>query len=195
MKKNSPAKSEKPRLDALLKAIVDHGASEARCISAREVVVDERVRFKCRVPLCESYNRNLMCPPHLPSVEEFRRILGHYRDAILIQVTSTVAGKPAKKSRDVFAPAKRLHELINRSEKIAFENGFPFAAGLIGGCCRLCSECVAAGGHEPCRHPFKARPSMEAMGIDVMATLQKAGLGCSFPITHSVSWTGLLLVQ
>lgn len=195
MKNNSPPESKKSRLDALLKAIVDEGATEAKRISTSQVAVDERVRFKCRVPLCDSFNRNLMCPPYLPSVEEFRRILACYTDAILIQVTSSVAGKPAGRSRDVFAPAKRLHALINRSEKIAFESGFPFAAGLIGGCCRLCSECVAAGGHEPCRHPFKARPSMEAMGIDVMATLRKAGLGCSFPIKHTVTWTGLLLVQ
>jgi predicted metal-binding protein len=81
------------------------------------------------------------------------------------------------------------------AEKSAFENGSPFAAGLIGGCCRLCDECVATTGNSSCRHPFKARPSMEAMGIDVTATLQQAGLSCSFPIARSVKWTGLLLVE
>jgi predicted metal-binding protein len=195
MDKRSPRKSKKRSLDTLIEAIFDQGASEARCISARDVVVDERVRFKCMVPLCESFNRNLMCPPNLPSIEEFRNILAHYTDAILIQITSQMAKKPVKKSHDVFAPAKQLHSLINQAEKKAFEHGFCFAAGLIGGCCRLCNECVAATGHEPCRHPFKARPSMEAMGIDVMATLRKAGMDCSFPIEDHVKWTGLLLVQ
>lgn len=195
MKKSPLKKKEESGLDNLLKAIADQGASEAKFISARDVVVDERVRFKCRVPLCDSFNRNLMCPPHLPPVEEFRRILAHYTDAIIIQITSPIAKNPVKKSTDIFAPAKKLHNLINQAEKTAFENGFFFAAGLIGGCCRLCAECVAATGCGPCRHPFKARPSMEAMGIDVMATLDKAGMGCSFPIEDQVKWTGLLLVQ
>ena len=145
MKKPPLKKRKKPGLETLLKAIADQGASEAKCISARDIVVDERVRFKCLVPLCESYNRNLMCPPNLPSVECFRDILACYKDAILIQVISPVAEKPAEKSQDIFAPARQLHNLVNHAEKTAFENGFSFAAGLIGGCCRLCDVCTVDG--------------------------------------------------
>jgi predicted metal-binding protein len=36
---------------------------------------------------------------------------------------------------------------------------------------------------------------MEAMGIDVVATVEKAGLSIdSFPITNRVTWTGLILL-
>jgi predicted metal-binding protein len=52
---------------------------------------------------------------------------------------------------------------------------------------------VKPGGR--CAHPFKARPSMEAMGIDVTATTEKAGLEVpSYPIDQSVTWTGLVLL-
>jgi predicted metal-binding protein len=35
---------------------------------------------------------------------------------------------------------------------------------------------------------------MEAMGIDVIATTEKAGLPVSFPISDRVTWTGLILI-
>jgi predicted metal-binding protein len=35
---------------------------------------------------------------------------------------------------------------------------------------------------------------MEAMGIDVIATAEKAGLPLTFPIEDKVTWTGLILL-
>jgi predicted metal-binding protein len=114
---------------------------------------------------------------------------------MLIQVSAPLQGAPANcPSAEVFAPARKLHELVNLSEKKAFEKGFHFATGLIGGCCRLCEECVAVQSGQPCRFPFKARPSMEAMGIDVIATTEKADLAMSFPIVDRVTWTGVVFI-
>jgi predicted metal-binding protein len=39
------------------------GATTAKVIPISSIVVDERVRLKCLVPLCDKYNQNLMCPP------------------------------------------------------------------------------------------------------------------------------------
>jgi predicted metal-binding protein len=181
-------------VEKILEDAKNLGAFEAKRIPTSHIILDERVRLKCQIPLCDSYNRNLMCPPRLPSVAEFRAVLPLFSQAILIQVTAPLAKRPSKNRKDVYAPAKRLHALVNALEKMAFESGYSFATGLIGGCCRLCAECVAVTPGAKCRHPFRARPSMEAMGIDVMATLEKAGMSCSFPITDHVRWTGLLLV-
>jgi predicted metal-binding protein len=178
-------------LEKIISSLKDNGATEAKLIPVNNVIVDERVRLKCQIPLCDSYNRNLMCPPNVPDVTEFRQALSLYSRAILIQISASmddVAG-------DVFVPANKLHELVNMGEKAAFEAGYRFAAGLIGGCCRLCDECVAVNPGVKCRFPFKARPSMEAMGIDVIATVEKVGLPVSFPIGESVTWTGLILVD
>jgi len=185
-KRKTPAKS----LATILAVLKKKGASEAKLLSPRDIVVDERVRLKCQVPLCDTYGRNLMCPPFLPSVGEFRQALALYESSIIIQVSSGME----EIGGDWFLPARQLHELVNLGEKCAFDAGFRFALGLIGGCCRLCESCVAADSGRTCRHPFKARPSMEAMGIDVQATAEKAGIPFNFPVRDKVVWTGLILL-
>lgn len=171
------------------------GASVVKMIDISDIFVDERVRLKCQIPVCDSYNKNLMCPPFVPSVAFFREALSRYTRAILIQMTAPVPEAIADSScADVYAPARKLHELVNLAEKWAFAYQFRFATGLIGGCCRLCDECVAAKDGRVCRHPFKARPSMEAMGIDVVDTVSNAGLSTRFPIMNEVTWTGVVLI-
>lgn len=190
------ARGQAGLLKEIFSTLREEGASEVRLIAVNKIVVDERVRLKCQIPLCDTYGRNLMCPPHLPSVEDFRRALRRYSRAILIQVSSVIPVQSGGKlSDDVFGPAKKLHELVNRGEKVAFEGGLHFATGLIGGCCRLCDECVAVLGETKCRFPFKARPSMEAMGIDVFSTLRRAGLPVAgLPVGDRVTWTGVILL-
>jgi predicted metal-binding protein len=176
-------------------ALLAQGASAVKLIVSDDIVVDERVRLKCRIPLCDSFGKNLMCPPHVPSLADFRVALARFSRAMLIQVSAPLQGPPANRpSFEVFAPAGRLHELVNLAEKMAFEKGFRFATGLIGGCCRLCETCDAVQTGQSCRFPFKARPSMEAMGIDVVATTEKAGMPTGFPIADRVTWTGVILI-
>ncbi len=178
-------------LQGVIATLKEKGASRGKVIPVAAIVVDERVRLKCQIPLCDSFNRNLLCPPRLPSVAEFRTALEKFSAAVLIQVTANISGQS-----DAFLHAKTLHELVNLGEKEAFEKGFRFATGLIGGCCRLCDVCVAAKPRaaQACRFPFKARPSMEAMGIDVVATVESTGWSSDFPVTDRVTWTGVILV-
>jgi len=180
--------------DDVVKRIVSilrqEGATRVEVIPASGIVIDERVRLKCQVPLCDSYNRNLTCPPHAPSIDAFRKTLSLYTNAVIVQVSQPFDGV----SDDAFALANRLHELINWGETEAFKAGYRFAVGLIGSCCRLCEECAAVNPGERCRFPFKARPSMSAMGIDVIATTEKAGLSVKFPVTDAVTWTGVILL-
>jgi len=184
------------KIASLVAFLREQGATAVRTIPADRIVVDERVRLKCRIPICDSYHKNLMCPPFVMSVGEFRRCLRRYAEAMILQVGADIAGLDGRQPcRDVFAPAGRLHELVNLGEKEAFLAGFRFAAGLIGGCCRLCEVCVAANGDTACRFPFRARPSLEAMGIDVAATLEQVGLSLRFPVQERVVWTGLILLQ
>ena len=196
-KKNTVDKKAAPEtaMKDILARLRQQGASAVKLIHASEIVIDERVRLKCQIPLCDSYNKNLMCPPHVPSVAFFREALSRYTRAILIQITAPLPDAITdNSSAAVYAPAKKLHELINLAEKWAFEYQFRFATGLIGGCCRLCDECVAAKNGRFCRYPFKARPSMEAMGIDVVETVIDARLSTRFPIVNEITWTGVVLI-
>jgi predicted metal-binding protein len=84
--------------------------------------------------------------------------------------------------------------LMSALEAEAFKMGYRFAAAFAGGDCVLCDVCAGATG-EPCNHPFEARPSMEAVGIDVVATAEAAGLAIELPAAEHPRWTGLLLID
>jgi len=196
------------RVSALVREARRLGATHAKAIPARDVFIDERVRLKCTIPLCQNFGRHLMCPPNLISIEEFRRALKAYRLALLVQIESDVDsvdrsrrrldGKMASqlhKKAGTHEMEKRLHAIISDLEAMAFKNGFYLAAGLIGSECLLCEKCVGQSGKEACRHPFQARPSMQAVGIDVIKTARKAGLPVILSSRTKVRWTGLLLLH
>lgn len=203
-------------LDLLCQEARKSGASSAVGISARDVVVDPRVRLKCQVPLCNHYGRTIMCPPNVVSVEEFRHCLEQYRWGVLVQVEISVPPEIIPEDsdlpfverlsygdfrdhpmhRDFRSRGKRLlNAVVNRVEGVAMRQGYHFAAGFVGGSCALCDVCAGQGNPEGCRKPFQARPSMEAVGIDVFSTAKRAGL----PLTHLpkevIRWMGLVLVD
>ncbi len=184
------------------------GASKAVAVPVADIVVDERALLKCMVPLCSHYGVDLVCPPNVLPVSKFNELLKSYHSAILIKVDiplNNLSGSSARKRKKtetskaemtVYREAqKRLHEVVSRVESLCMEEGHHFAAGLIGGACPLCEECVGIRSDLPCRHPFKARPAMEAMGIDVIATAKKAGMHLSFSQGEDRSWIVLVLVD
>lgn len=187
------------RFRQLIEIAIGRGATEAKIIPAHDIILDERVILKCQVPLCTEYGNHLLCPPNSPSLAQFREALKKYSSALLIQIRTPAEqlGSQSEEGRKkaIYAPASELHEIVNAVEKAAQGLGFPLAAGLIGGTCKLCDPCVGVKSGKPCKYPFKARPSMEAVGIDVHRTARRAGLVFSFPIEKEVVWNGLVLVE
>lgn len=189
------------RLVSLAKKL---GADYVKVIDASDVIMDRRVRLKCAVPVCSSYGRHLLCPPNLMPFDESERTIHSYKRAIVVQIedvrdsSDRTKGGIDKELDDSISPSdsqRGLHKLVNRLEAAAFKEGFYFATGLIGGECLLCSECVDQKSGEPCRHPFEARPSMEAMGIDVLRTCENAGLKIKLSSKDNVRWTGIVLLD
>jgi predicted metal-binding protein len=226
-------------IQAIVARARELGADRAAPLPARAVVVDERVNFKCRVPLCSHYGVNLMCPPNVPTPAETRGALARYSDTLVVQrdipltqdaVDEALAGMgyaeanavvegaagaaaPASSSEGrggaavaVAGPQTAAYEasltdsqnefarLMTALESAAFKMGYRFATAFAGGDCVLCDVCVGKDG-EACRHPFEARPSMEAVGIDVVATADAAGLAIEMPAADRPCWTGLLLID
>jgi len=201
-------------LEVLFKLAKEFGATNAASFDAESVVVDERARLKCCVPICKNYGLNLMCPPNVMSIQAFREILAKYNHAILIQIEASIPPQmmeEIRKAEDIaalykstkfldsykktFNPVKlKLHRIVHKVEARAFALGYRFATGFIAGSCKLCNECVTVNSHEPCRHPFRARPPMEAVGIDVFKTAENAGLPFKIPPRDKTVWNGLVLV-
>ena len=191
------------------------GALEAISIDAGDIVLDERVQLKCLVPLCANYGVNLTCPPNSLSFSDFKRILSRYHSAMLIKVNNHSSSKPDGNSltevwrgdrRDMPESGvtdyirllrqgqEKLYTIIEQIESLCLKEGYHFTAGLSAGGCSLCDQCVGVSSGLPCRHPFKARPSMEGLGIDVMATAANAGMQLAFN-QESSSWVGLILID
>ncbi len=220
MKESALAK----KLSELEQFALEKGAYRAKAFPARLIVIDERVRLKCQIPLCPHFGCTLTCPPNVPTAEEFSKALKRYRKAILIQTRSPLSGEidtydkeevmkyfaapdtasrskggeKAEKLKDLDSmkiAAIRLHKLVNDVEGKAMTLGFPYALGLIGGECMLCTECVGVDSGQACRRPYQARPSMEGVGIDVIRTSIGAGLPFDMPPKKEIIWSGLILID
>lgn len=186
MKKPSKENDLKELCDIAIK----NGASRAKVINAGLIVVDERVQLKCRYPPCLHYGKNLMCPPYTPSAKEFSGYVAKYKHAIFAQndvpieeeIKRRIKGEEAKltelaKNKEfrnlVKKEWKKLHAIVSAVERESFNKGYYFSLGLVAGNCKLCDTCDPK---LPCTKPWEARPSMEAVGIDVYKTAKKSGL-------------------
>jgi predicted metal-binding protein len=195
------------RFCRLVQVALREGAKAAKIISSQMVVVDERARLKCEVPRCAKFNQYLTCPPYAMDVATFSKILSRYHWCLLIQVAAEEVDSTDKCSgriaESVLKENLRRHhpyqlkllQIIESVETVAFKNGMRFAAGFTGGECILCERCVENKISDPCRHPFRARPAMEGVGIDVIQTAQNAGLPIHLSSSEPVLWTGLILLE
>ena len=108
------------------------GATDARIISARQVVVDPRVRLKCLVPRCHLYGETPNCPPYTPEPHQMRRILEKYNYAILVKNDVLPAEDfvdDEKWHKAHMTHQGKTHHIVSGVEALAFNDGYYFAAG------------------------------------------------------------------
>ncbi len=171
------------------------GCSRSALLWAQDVVFDPRVNLKCWQNTCTHYGKNFMCPPFVPNYRDFRQSVEPYKLALLLQKERKLPPglSPQEIDQEFKEAALFLHGVLLKLEKQAFTLGFPFALGLSGGNCKLCSTCGAKLGQEMCRKPGEARMSMEAVGIDVINTARKVNFPVVFQ-SNLVSATGILFI-
>jgi predicted metal-binding protein len=161
---------------AFIARAVELGAREAKIISAESIVTAPWVRLKCQFG-CGGYNSSFCCPPRSPTPDQTRSVIDCYRKAVLVH----------------FDGRRGVTRVIVRLEREIFLAGYYKALGFGAGPCSVCKECPG----DVCLHPDKARPSMEACGIDVYATVRAAG----YPIkvvkdrTCEENYYGVVLIE
>ena len=148
------ASSRKAKLRRWPRRAQELGAESAKIISAESVITGAWVRLKCQYG-CGGYGQSLTCPPHSPTPEQTRQALDCYQAALLVH------------SHD----GRRLNKIVVELEREIFLAGFRKALAFGAGPCALCKECDLEG----CLHPDRARPSMEAAGMDVFSTARGNG--------------------
>lgn len=169
---------------------IKFGASMAEIIPADWVQIDERVRLKCAIPLCPYYNKSIHCPPHTPSIELMRKALSRYRHAIIFALDVIPVADFADRSKKQQSAkwSKKGLEIVGRLETLALGRGYYLAVGYGQASCKkaLCGQetCLVLEGGK-CPYPLKARPSMEAVGMDVYGLVTKVGWKI-YPIYRSV---------
>lgn len=145
----------KKSLDFLCKLGLKLGARDCKIINVSTVKIAAWVRNKCQFG-CSGFGSSLTCPPYSPTPEQTQKVLDCFKQAILVHS----------------ADEADISGIVYKIEKEAFLAGFYKAFAMGAGPCDLCPSCNT---DKTCRHPYKARPSMEASGIDVYKTARNNG--------------------
>ncbi len=168
-------------MDAVLTSLTETarrlGASDSRVIDASRISVENELAALCREPSCENLGRSMSCPPHVSGPEGFRKVLRHYRYAIVFKIDVPTEMLLSAERRGIF---EILHTIASDIERQAVALGCLRAKAFAGGSCKQifchdhedCRVLARAGG---CRHADHARPSMSGFGINVSALMATAG--------------------
>jgi predicted metal-binding protein len=195
------------RFDPLITAAKERAAQDAVLIGARDgIVIERRVNLLCQFG-CGEYGKRLTCPPYAPWAKDF---VADYERALLMTF-SCPAGIALEKSRCLMSLThgakdpevenfwqkwhswkRRLYEQLLELERAAFALDLPFSLAFGVGCCPWCAECVDS--YHNCRFPSRRRCSMEAVGINVVATCAKAGIALTFPVAGNFKVATMLLL-
>ncbi len=143
------------------------------------------MRLKCLVPRCLRAGETPNCPPNAPDLDLVRRALSRFSWAILFKCDvepledyAPGRGKTREEKRRVLSFHRQGSEVVCALERQAYKDGYHLAMGFGGGSCKdyLCQGMICQfldSGR--CRFPHRSRPAMEAMGIDVLSLIGKAG--------------------
>jgi predicted metal-binding protein len=207
-------KTKAKEFDFLLEEARRVGALEAKIMSTKRVVVEDRVLLKCRSG-CHSYGRKFVCPPYAPTPDDCRKMLREYEKVMIVKFpadaeieedvgrsllknlcapdTPSDLREQTKEFLDAWNGDKRRILLaMLELEKAAFNRGYTLAVALTAGSCALCEICNMDG---TCIHPSMARYSEHALGVNVKKTLKNAGMSIKFPFEKNPEGIGMLLID
>ena len=171
----------KQDLDRYKVKALELGASAAAIVRATEIPVDERVVLKCQIPRCFGYGVSANCPPNAMKPVELSACLDKCKWAVffILDVSPEIIVRDKATIKERVAAYQNVYKIVTDIESMAFYDGHYLAFGFGAGSCRhtfcgLEEDCQAMKGKK-CRFSLRARPSMEAVGIDVYKMIAAAG--------------------
>ncbi|MFC2170247.1 DUF2284 domain-containing protein, partial [Acidobacteriota bacterium] len=154
--------SQNKELEAIFKR---YGFSNFKWIEPENIVVSEWVRMKCRYG-CDEYGRTATCPPEVPSVSDCRGFFREYK-----KIAVFAFPKKVDKPEDRYAWARELNLKLLDLEREVFTSGYQKTFLLFLDSCGLCEACP--GAKRKCKKPEMARPTAEALAMDVFSTIRQ----------------------
>jgi len=164
-------------LDELIASAKNSGATDAKMMDAKDIVVDPRSLLKCRFG-CGRWGKYWTCQPHIRiSVSEFQTALYKYSKALVILTPDPKTGQEVSLS-------------IEKKAMLEHKALYAFAMTL----CVQCEECAFP---EPCRFPHLARPAPDGLGIDIEKTLAPLGFDVPFDAEGKLlpAWYSIVLLD
>ncbi len=156
--------AERKELEALFE---QHGLTDYKWVNPKDIVVGQWVRMKCMYG-CRHYGRAASCPPNVPSVVECRQFFDEYDTVAVFHF------RKAFENPDDRGPwAREVNRALLKLERDVFLAGHEKAFLLFMDSCRICEDCASF--REDCKDPRSARPSPEALGVDVYSTVRQYG--------------------
>lgn len=155
-------------LDELRDEALALGANAACVIPPILIQPEDSIVAMCRHPGCEGYGRCIHCPPHVMPPAEASSWLTRFQNGVFFKIDLP---PEVLFSRERFDPFREVFRIASHLEARAGVLGFKDARALGAGSCKpvFCPErsCTALTTAGQCRFPGVARPSMEALGINV----------------------------
>ena len=139
----------------LIQEALDFGCAKAKVISTKAISLAHWVKLQCQFG-CSNHARLFTCPPFTPESEEMAEILEEYDQALLIFADQDT----------------NVQEIVIHLETRFKQKGYQKAFALGAQPCKLCDPCTIS---TFCQYPEKARPTLQACGIDVKATVLNNG--------------------
>lgn len=135
----------------------------------KKVFFDIRATAKCM--FCGHYGKSARCPPNIPGIDYWKKVIGEYGRGDLVVVTAQYAGT-AEFEKVRVDSSLYLLKVLHSMEKDYFNQNKYWVLSFSGGSCRHCSECAGT----VCKFPHISRVSMEGAGIDVFRTCEYHGV-------------------
>lgn len=178
------------------------GAKTVRLIPAETIVVENRTILKC-IFGCNGYGSRV-CPPYIPTVDEFKKMLADYDWALLVEwKTENVFSREVSENFIKFSVELPENEETKKQffenlktvmkdrketiqpgvleiEKLAWTLGYNTALATFPGMCTWCatedySDVKCTRDKGPCRYPTLRRPCLMGLGVRMDKTLEKLG--------------------
>jgi len=156
--------SERKRLEEIF---TKHSFTDFKWVDAQKIVVSQWVRLKCMFG-CEEYGKRASCPPNVPTVTECERFFRDYKEAAIFHFEKAVA-----KPEDRYAWTRGVNTKLLKLERDVFVAGYPKTFLLYMDTCYLCKDC--SGTRTECLNKKLARPTPEALAVDVYSTVKQVG--------------------
>jgi predicted metal-binding protein len=190
------------------------GAKSVRLIPAENIIVENRTILKC-IFGCNGYGSQV-CPPFIPTVDEFRQMLMEYKWTLLVDwksdnrfsreisenfikyiVTSPEDEETRQQHQETLKTVmeerkERIQPGSIELEKLAWKLGYNTALATFPGMCTWCAnsdytDVNCASSQGECHHPTIRRLCLMGLGVRLDKTLKKLGIPFqNFPMDDTI---------